>query len=118
MACQSPRVAGLERSVGDGDGGSGLARRISKERRGGRQRRKYYFSRSDIATPRLVFLSKPLVAAVTEEAHRQAHDTVRDPDRCLVESRPAVPIVRGDAARARAHHLDQLRLELSIEAVV
>src|SRR5450631_1993837 len=118
MACQSPRTAGLERSDGDGDGESGLARRMSKERRGGRQRRKYHFSRCDFATRRLVLLSEPFVAAKTEEAHRQAHDTVRDPDRYLVESRPAVPIVRRDTPRSGIDHLDQLRLQLAIESVV
>ena len=38
-----------------------------------------------------VLFAKPLVATITQEAHRQPHDAVRYPDRRLVEPRAAVP---------------------------
>src|SRR5450759_1227606 len=44
-----------------------------------------------------VLFAEPLVAAITQEAHRQSHDAVRYPDRRLIEPRSAVPIVGGDA---------------------
>src|SRR4051812_30757704 len=44
--------------------------------------------------------AKPLVAAVSQYAHRDPDDAVGDPDHRLVRARPLLPVLRADRVRA------------------
>ena len=53
---------------------------------------------------------EPFVSAITEEAHREAHDAVSDPDCRLVKPRAALPVLGCDRSRTGLDHLHQRAL--------